>query len=55
MRFEAFADFELPDVKLFRLRLRAEAGVHFFAIAGGEQSFFAVGKLDELIIVRHWN
>ena len=50
MRFQPFADFELADVKQFRLRLRAKAGVHFFAVAGGEQSFFAVGELDQLII-----
>ena len=32
--FQPFADFELPDVKQFGFRLRAEAGVHFLAVCG---------------------
>ena len=51
--FQPLANLELADVKQFRLRLRAEAGVHFLAISGREQRSRAIGKLDKLVVAGH--
>ena len=40
MILQPFADFELADVKQFRFRLRAEAGMHLLAVAD-ENNVFA--------------
>jgi hypothetical protein len=44
-----FADFQLPDVKRFRLRCRAEAGVHFLIVARRIYGVRPVVELDEFV------